>query len=149
MSAAAQCVPMTADDLAEVVAAEQRIHDFPWSLGNFRDSLAAGYDCRVWREAGVLVAFTVVMPVVDEVHLLDISIVPERQRAGLGSALLEFLCDTARQAGMMRMLLEVRISNVNAIAFYRHFDFAEIGRRRGYYPANEGREDALVMAKTL
>jgi ribosomal-protein-alanine N-acetyltransferase len=149
MSAAAQCVPMTADDLAEVVAAEQRIHAFPWSLGNFRDSLAAGHDCCVWREAGVLVAFAVTMRVVDEVHLLDISVVPERQRAGLGRALLEYLCDTARQAGMTRMLLEVRISNINAIAFYRHFDFAEIGRRRGYYPANEGREDALVMAKTL
>ncbi len=149
MSATAQFVTMTADDLAEVAAAEQRIHAFPWSPGNFRDSLAAGHACWVWREAGVLVAFAVMMPVVDEVHLLDISVVPERQRAGLGRTLLEFLCDTARAAGMKRMLLEVRPSNTNAIAFYRHFDFTEIGRRRGYYPAHEGREDAIVMVKML
>jgi len=149
MSAAAQFVTMTADDLAEVAAAEQRIHAFPWSLGNFRDSLAAGHDCWLQRDGAALVTFAVVMRVVDEMHLLNISVIPERQRAGLGRALLEFLCDSARQAGMTRLLLEVRISNDNAIAFYRHFDFAEIGRRRGYYPANEGREDAIVMAKTL
>lgn len=140
---------MTEGDLAEVTAAEQRIHPFPWSLGNFRDSLAAGHDCWLKREAGALVAFAVVMRAVDEAHLLNISVVPERQRAGLGRALLEFLCTAARQAGMTRMLLEVRASNVNAIAFYRHLDFAEIGRRRGYYPSSAGREDAIVMAKTL
>jgi len=142
-------VPMTVADLEEVTAAEQRIHPFPWSPGNFRDSLAAGHDCWLKREAGALAAFAVVMRAVDEVHLLNISVLPERQRAGQGRVLLDFLCDRARQAGMKRMLLEVRASNVGAVAFYRHFDFAEIGRRRGYYPANEGREDAIVMAKTL
>jgi ribosomal-protein-alanine N-acetyltransferase len=140
---------MTEGDLAEVTAAEQRIHPFPWSPGNFRDSLAAGHDCWLKREAGTLVAFAVVMRAVDEAHLLNISVVPERQRAGLGRTLLDFLGDQAHQAGMKRMLLEVRISNTQAIAFYRHVDFAEIGRRRGYYPASAGREDAIVMAKTL
>jgi ribosomal-protein-alanine N-acetyltransferase len=140
---------MTEGDLAEVTAAEQRIHPFPWSPGNFRDSLAAGHDCWLKREAGTLVAFAVVMRAVDEAHLLNISVVPERQRVGLGRTLLDFLGDQAHQAGMKRMLLEVRISNTQAIAFYRHVDFAEIGRRRGYYPASAGREDAIVMAKTL
>ena len=63
--------------------------------------------------------------------------------------MLRFLSDLARQAGMLRMLLEVRVSNLKAITFYRHFGFAEIGRRRGYYPAQTGREDAIVMAKLL
>jgi ribosomal-protein-alanine N-acetyltransferase len=140
---------MTADDLAAVVAAEQRIHRFPWTPGNFADSLAAGYEAWLQHADGALVAFAVLMPVVDEAHLLNISVVPERQRSGLGRALLEFLCARARQNGMARMLLEVRPSNGNAIAFYQRFDFVEIGRRRGYYPAPEGREDALVMAKQL
>ena len=140
---------MTVADLEEVAAAEQRIHPFPWSPGNFRDSLAAGHDCWLRRHGAALVAFAVVMRAVDEAHLLNISVIAERQRSGLGRALLEFLCDQARQAGMQRMLLEVRTSNESAVAFYRHFDFAEIGRRRGYYPASAGREDAIVMAKTL
>lgn len=140
---------MTAADLDEVTAAEQSIQRFPWTLGHFRDSLAAGHDCWLQREDGSLAAFAVTMAVLDEVHLLDIGVVPERQRGGLGRALLEFLCRAARQAGMTRMLLEVRLSNVPAIGFYRHAEFVEIGRRRGYYPAIEGREDAIVMAKTL
>lgn len=140
---------MSADDLAEVVALEARIQAFPWSSGNFRDALTAGYDCRIVRENGRLAAFAVTMPAVDEAHLLVIGVAPERQRAGLGSRLLDLLCAEARAAGMARLLLEVRPSNAAAVAFYRHAGFAEIGRRRGYYPAHEGREDAIVMAKRL
>jgi ribosomal-protein-alanine acetyltransferase len=149
MSAVPDFVPMTAADLDEVTAVEQLIQDFPWTLGNFRDSLAAGHDCWLRREDGAIAAFAVTMRAVDEDHLLDIGVAPGRQRGGLGRALLEFLCARARQAGMTRMLLEVRPSNGKAVAFYRHFDFAEIGRRRGYYPAREGREDAIVMARAL
>ncbi|MDO9242310.1 MAG: ribosomal protein S18-alanine N-acetyltransferase [Rhodocyclaceae bacterium] len=142
-------------DLPAVTAAEQRIHRFPWTLGNFRDSLLAGHDAWLQREngavgtAGAVVAFAVMMRAVDEAHLLNISVVPERQRTGLGRSMLDFLCDRARQGGMQRMLLEVRASNPNAIAFYQRFDFVEIGRRRGYYPDSTGREDAIVMAKQL
>lgn len=140
---------MTADDLAAVLALEERVQDFPWSIGNFRDALAAGYDCRVGREDGQLAAFIVTMGAVDEVHLLVIAVAPERQRAGLASRLLDRVCAEARAAGMARMLLEVRPSNAAALAFYNRAGFAEIGRRRGYYPAREGREDAIVMARTL
>lgn len=143
---------MTAADLDEVAALEQRIQAYPWTPGHFRDSLAAGHDGWIKREAGEsgeIAAFAVTMRVVDEVHLLDIGVAPECQRGGLGGALLGFLCATARAAGMTRMLLEVRSSNGGAIAFYRHFSFAEIGRRRGYYLGPMGREDAIVMAKQL
>lgn len=140
---------MTADDLAEVLALEERVQAFPWSSGNFRDALAAGYDCRVGREDGRLVAFIILMRAVDEIHLLVIAVAPERQRAGVARALLETVCAEARAAGMTRMLLEVRPSNAAALAFYHRAGFAEIGRRRGYYPAHEGREDAIVMARTL
>lgn len=140
---------MTAADLDEVTAAEQRIQRFPWTLGHFQDSLIVGHDGWLQRKDGKLAAYAMTMTAVDEVHLLDIGVVPECQRSGLGRVLLEFLCSTARQAGLTRMLLEVRLSNVSAIGFYRHAEFIEIGRRRGYYPALEGREDAIVMAKIL
>ncbi len=140
---------MTVADLNEVVALEQRIQAFPWTPGHFRDSLASGHACWLKREAGAIVSFAVTMRVVDEDHLLDIGVATDWQRSGQGRELLDFLCAQARQDGMVRMLLEVRPSNQAAVAFYRNFNFVEIGRRRGYYPALEGREDAIVMAKTL
>lgn len=145
----AQYERMGEADLAEVVALEERIQAFPWTLGNFCDALAAGYDCWLQRETDGIAAFAVTMPVVDETHLLDIGVAPQLQRCGLGRALLAFLENEARQARMTRMLLEVRPSNEQALAFYRKAGFVEIGRRRGYYPAETGREDAIVMAKNL
>lgn len=142
-------MPMTESDLAEVTALEERLQSFPWSLGNFRDALSAGYGASLLREDGVVIGFVVTMPAVDETHLLVIGVAPHRQRSGLGRALLVHAENVARQAGMTRMLLEVRPSNAAALHFYRRTGFAEIGRRRGYYPAEAGREDAIVMAKTL
>ena len=142
-------VPMTATDIEAVVGIEQRIQQFPWTPGNFADALAAGYDGWVAHETDRLIGFAVLMRAVDEIHLLVIGIAPEYQRCGRGRALLDDVTAKSRAAGMQRMLLEVRPSNVSAIAFYQKMGFVEIGRRRGYYPASAGREDAIVMAKDL
>lgn len=142
-------VPMTATDIEAVLGIEVRIQQFPWTQGNFADALAAGYDCWLAREDERLMGFAVLMRAVDEIHLLVIGMAPEYQRSGRGRALLDFVMAKARAAGMVRMLLEVRPSNGAAIAFYRNAGFVEIGRRRGYYPASAGREDAIVMAKDL
>ncbi len=139
--------PLTADDIDAVLAIEARVQAFPWTRGNFADALAAGYDGWVARESDAVIGFAVLMRAVDEIHLLVIGIAPELQRAGRGRALLDFVVGQAREAGMTRMLLEVRPSNLPAIAFYRQAGFVEIGRRRGYYPASTGREDAIVMAR--
>ncbi|MDI6749106.1 MAG: ribosomal protein S18-alanine N-acetyltransferase [Rhodocyclaceae bacterium] len=140
-------VPMTPEDIDAVLAIEEAVQEFPWTRGNFLDALAAGYDAWVMREGDRLIGFAVLMYAVDEAHLLVIGIAPDRQRAGRGRALLEFLAARARTAGMTRLLLEVRPSNLLAVAFYRQAGFVEIGRRRAYYPAREGREDAIVMAR--
>lgn len=140
---------MTDADLDAVVAAERRIQRYPWTRGNFSDSLAAGHGAWVLREAGALSAYAITMVAVDETHLLNIGVLPEHQRAGRGSAMVERLCREARALGMRRMLLEVRVGNQAARAFYRHHGFAEIGLRRGYYPAPGGGEDASVMAREL
>lgn len=145
-------VPMTADDLEAVLAIETRVQQHPWSPGNFRDALAAGYDGWLARDGDDLPGFAILMRAVDEVHLLVIGVAPERQRRGIGRALLDFATAQARAAGMSRMLLEVRPSNATAIDFYTQAGFVEIGRRRGYYPAPVdmgGREDAIVMAMNL
>lgn len=140
---------MAEADLDAVMAAEERIYPFPWTRGNFLDSLRGGHDAWLACEEGALVAYAVTMPVVDETHLLNISVVPERQGCGHGSALLAHLLDVARASGASRMLLEVRASNSGGQRLYVRRGFAEIGRRKGYYPAHDGREDAIVMAREL
>ena len=140
---------MTADDLDAVVALEASLQDFPWSHGNFADSLAAGPEMRVLRLGGDVVGFSVVMSIVDEAHLLVIGVDRRHQRHGHGARLLQQVLETARAAGAVRLLLEVRPANTQAIAFYQGFGFAQIGVRRGYYPAVAGREDALVFEMEL
>lgn len=142
-------VPMRETDVDAVAAAERRTYAFPWTTGNFVDSLKAGHSAWVCREDGDLVGYAVLMMVVDEAHLLNITILPEAQRRGLGSELLGQMFAVARHHGAVRMLLEVRPGNVAGLALYRRFLFSEIGRRRGYYPGRDGREDAIVMAREL
>lgn len=140
---------MTEADLDAVAAAEARIYAFPWTPGNFADSLAAGHDAWLAHEGGRMAGYAVMMQVLDEVHLLNISVLPELQRNGRGSALLSHLVAWARTRAATRMLLEVRPGNLAGQGFYRRHGFVEIGRRRDYYPAHAGREDAIVMAREL
>lgn len=142
-------VPMAEADLDAVAEAERHIYAFPWTRGNFADSLAAGHGAWLALEDGRMMGYSVMMQVLDEVHLLNISVLPEAQRAGRGSALLSHLFDLAQMRAATRMLLEVRPSNVSGQDFYKRHGFAEIGRRRDYYPAHAGREDAIVMAREL
>ena len=139
-------VPMNEQDVDAVTAIEQSAHPFPWTRGNFVDSLKAGHSAWVMHERETLVGYGVLMMTVDEAELLDITVAPERWRGGLGTRLLDHLCEVARGHGARRMVLEVRTSNESGQALYRRFGFTEIGRRRAYY---HGREDAIVMARTL
>lgn len=133
-------------DIDAVTAVEQRAHPFPWTRGNFVDSLKAGHSAWVFRQGGQLVGYGILMMTVDEAELLDITVVPEMQRRGLGATLLDHLFDVARSHGAVRMILEVRPGNEAGQALYRRAGFAEIGRRRAYY---HGKEDAIVMACEL
>lgn len=140
---------MTDADLDAVAVAEARIHPFPWTRGNFADSLATGHGAWLALEGGRMAGYAILMQAMDEVHLLNISVLPELQRSGRGSALLLHMFDQARLQAATRMLLEVRPGNLAGQGFYRRHGFVEIGRRRDYYPAHEGREDAIVMAREL
>ncbi len=133
--------------LAQVMQIESRCYAFPWSHGNFVDSLAAGYLAQVLVErGGALLGYFVAMPGVGEMHLLNLSVAPEQQGRGHASTLLNGLAQACRQARLAQLWLEVREGNQHAISVYRHRGFAEMGRRRHYYPAPMGRrEDAVVM----
>jgi len=142
--------PMTAADLDDVVALEAEVQAFPWTRGNFADALASGYEARVLRQDGRVVGFCVVMPAPDVAHLLVIAVARSCHRQGLGSMLMDWCEQRARERGLQGVLLEVRPSNREALAFYERHGFLRIGVRRGYYPAGKGqREDALVMQKPL
>lgn len=139
--------PMTENDLDDVMGIEQAAHEFPWSHGNFRDSLRNGHTGVCLRQnTGALTGYCILMPVVDEMHLLTICVVPEAQGRGTGRMLLREAVRIARAGRFGSLLLEVRASNHRAIRLYERFGFTLIGRRRNYYPArHQGREDALVM----
>lgn len=145
----AEFFPMNERDLEGVAALEASLQAFPWSRGNFADSLEAGHSVWVCRLGGELIGFSVVMSVLDEAHLLNIGVCQRYQGQGYGARLLRHAMECARLGGAHKLFLEVRPSNARAVDLYRHFGFQQIGLRKGYYPAAIGREDGLVFDKEL
>ena len=141
--------PMRVEDLDAVSAIEQRIYEFPWTRGNFADSLIARYECTVMTCDSTIVGYAILALGAGEAHLLNLSIDAPWQGKGLGRALLLHQIDLARSRGARLMVLEVRPSNVVARALYEDVGFRQITVRRGYYPAAQGREDALLLALEL
>jgi ribosomal-protein-alanine N-acetyltransferase len=144
--------PMVVDDVDAVHALERSVFPHPWSRANFVDSLASGYDAWVLRDADTddLAGYFLLMYAYDEAHLLDVAVAAPRQGSGVGRYLLDRIAARARAQRMASILLEVRPSNERALRVYQHYGYAEIGRRKGYYPAHEGRrEDAIVMRYVL
>lgn len=143
--------PMTVHDLDEVMAIEVASYSFPWSRGNFIDSLAAGYLAELRVDAhGECLGYSVAMPGYEEVHLLNLTVAPPYRRQGHARAMLVRLCEQARARGDQKVWLEVRLSNASARRLYEQFGFEDVGRRKSYYPAPLGqREDAVVMSLTL
>lgn len=141
---------VTEADLDAVSAIEQRAYEFPWTTGNLRDSMQAGHLFAGLRQSGRLLAYAILMPVLDEAHLLNLTVAPEDQGHGWGGEMLRVAMALAvSRMGMHSMLLEVRPSNAAGLALYRRHGFVQIGRRRAYYPAQHGREDALVLQRSL
>jgi len=137
-------------DLDAVMRIEREVYPFPWTPGNFGDSLKAGYDAWVFESARELIGYAVVMWIPDEAHLLNLSVAGALQGRGYGRAMLRWLCADAAGRGARAVMLEVRPSNERARALYASMGFAQIGVRRRYYPAEgDGREDALVLRRLL
>ncbi|MGI4855311.1 MAG: ribosomal protein S18-alanine N-acetyltransferase [Janthinobacterium lividum] len=156
---------MHIDDIPQVGAIEARAYEFPWTQQNFADSLNAGYLGVVavappTTDRGAapalapgqdaLQAYAILMPAVDDLHILNLCVAPACQGRGLGQKLLAEIRRITLALHIPTLLLEVRPSNTHAIRLYERSGFVEIGRRKNYYPArNRGREDAIVMRARL
>lgn len=137
--------PMRGDDLEAVAAIESEVYEFPWTAGIFADCLRVGYACWVMELDGTLAGYGIVSSGAGEAHILNLCIAPEYQRQGHGRRLLSRLLDLSRWYRVNSIFLEVRPSNHRAIRMYEALGFACVGRRPNYYPAAQGREDALIM----
>jgi ribosomal-protein-alanine N-acetyltransferase len=141
--------PMMEADLAEVAAIEQGSYAFPWNESIFRDCLRVGYTCRALDLDGKIIGYGVMSVGAGEAHVLNVCVLHDFRNVGFGRRLLEHLLERAGAAGVNEAFLEVRPSNLSAIRLYQRLGFEQIGVRRGYYQAPEGREDAIVLKLDL
>ncbi len=140
---------MTTQDVAAVFAIDCQTNDFPWTQSLFEQALASTKKTSVIEEQGEILGFSIVSYVVGEAELLNICIAKNQQGKKLGNALLEHVIAQAKQSENHEMYLEVRAGNTVALALYEKHDFNEIGCRKDYYPMKGGREDAILMARSL
>ncbi len=142
---------MAENNIYAVLTIERSVYPFPWSRQVFISTILEGYDCWVACDLDdEVVGYFVLMPVVEEAHLLNIAVRDDLQKRGLGRKLLEHVIELAREKRFESILLEVRPSNVRAVDLYERYGFQEIGRRKNYYQApNATREDAIVMRLSL
>jgi len=141
--------PMEQRDVPAVLALEERAYDYPWTKGIFSDCLRVGYHSFVLEKNDVIVAYVLMKTVMNEAHVLNLCVAPELRRQGLARTLLEYVIDLAEKLKVVSLFLEVRESNVVALALYQKTGFDEIGIRRNYYPAAVGRENAIMFVKQL
>jgi len=141
--------PMKIGDLPEVIGLENEVYPFPWSEQIFSDCIRVGYDCWLALEHNQIVGHAVISVAAGESHMLNLSIAKQHQRKGFGKLFINFLLDIARRKSAEIMMLEVRPSNKPAINCYNASGFNEIGCRKDYYPALDGKEDALLFARQI
>ncbi len=141
--------PMSELDLEQVIAIEEAVYEFPWSIGIFQDCLSAGYCCWLMEQDECVSGYGVMSVLADEAHILNLFIKSNFQNNGLGKEMLDYLIDLAKVHHADVMFLEVRPSNRQALKIYEKSGFDEVGSRKDYYPAKFGREDALILAKQL
>jgi ribosomal-protein-alanine N-acetyltransferase len=141
--------PMTEHDLDRVMAIEERAYPYPWTRSIFSDCLKHNYHCLLHEQNQDIIAYGVISVAVEEMHILNLTVTPDRQHQGLGKRLLNTLEMIGRGLDAKECFLEVRPSNTSAIRLYLSHGFNELGLRKNYYPAKQGREHAVLMAKTF
>ncbi|MBY6205916.1 ribosomal protein S18-alanine N-acetyltransferase [Halomonas denitrificans] len=141
--------PMRRDDVRTVHEIEEASYPYPWTRGVFSDCMRVGYCCRVAEVDRGIGGYMILSAAAGEAHLLNLCVAPSLRGTGLARSLLDTALVEARLLKAHRLFLEVRPSNRRAIELYRRNDFRVIGKRPGYYPADDGREDALVMVRHL
>ncbi len=143
-SAAPLCARLAAEDARALSALESRCFALPWTEEAFMEAFS-GTTFRAYgiREGDALVGYIAVYHTPDEVEILNIAVRSEKRRLGYGHTLMATALQDAREKGILRAVLEVRVGNAPAIALYHSFGFQTVGTRRGYY--QDTGEDALVQ----
>jgi [ribosomal protein S18]-alanine N-acetyltransferase len=140
---------MRDDDIAAVALIERDVYVFPWSAGNFRDSLLSGYQCWGCWADGELIGYAIILVSLDEAHLLNFAVSRSWQNQGVGVRFLTFVINESKRMCCEMLYLEVRPSNMIGRRLYERFGFQQLGLRRNYYPATTGREDALFLGLNI
>lgn len=141
--------PMVEEDISRVLAIEESAYEFPWSHLIFHDCLRVGYCSWVLERERFIIGYGVMSVGVGECHILNLCVEPKSQRSGYGQTILDYLLDLAIKHDAEVAFLEVRPSNGAAKQLYSRAGFNEVGLRRNYYPSLFGREDAVIMARSL
>ncbi|MFW2374467.1 MAG: ribosomal protein S18-alanine N-acetyltransferase [Gammaproteobacteria bacterium] len=140
---------MLIDDVPRVMEIESEAYAHPWTEGIFQDCIRVGYSCWVYEIETQIQAYALISIAANEAHILNICVAKQYQGQGFGKKLLYKILDVAEQSDVDSVFLEVRSSNTVAIQLYEQEGFNRIGLRKAYYPADEGREDAIVFARAL
>jgi len=140
---------MSEDDLEAIMVIERETYPYPWTEGIFYDCMRVCYSSRVYEFDDEIEAHAVMSVGADEAHILTLVVRTSSRGQGLGRVVLQYLKDAAVQHKADTLLLEVRPSNRVAIQLYNSFGFNDLAIRPNYYPADDGREDALIMAMSI
>ena len=140
---------MIENDLDDVIAIEESVYPYPWTRGIFHDCINVGYLCRILQDKGKIVAYSIMSVAVEEANIFTHVIHKNKQGKGYGKRMLNEMIRLAKEDAANTMYLEVRTSNESAIQLYHQRGFNELGIRNNYYPAEQGREDALIFALDL
>ena len=141
--------PMTESDLNAVMKIENANYNYPWTRQIFVDCIRVGYVCHICEFDREIAGYCIMSTGASEAHILNLCIAEEQRRKGLARHLLTHMIKMARQKEVQNVYLEVRPSNTAAINLYDSLGFNEIGVRKDYYPAEDGREDAIILARSL
>lgn len=139
--------PMLGTDVDRVCEIEQAVFARPWSRRSF-ESEVSGDPCSLpWvaEDDGVVVGYLIAWHVVDELHIGNLGVAPDRQGRGVASSLLAVALTAAAERGIEYAALEVRVSNERAIRLYERFGFRGVAIRKAYYEDNG--ENALIMLR--
>lgn len=141
--------PMRSSDIKSILTIEEQVYNFPWTSRTFNDCMKIGYLCRVCERIDEIVGYGILSIGAGEAHVMNICVSPKFQKQGVGKRLMNNLIEVALENRSKTVLLEVRPSNQSAIELYLSMGFIEIGTRKNYYPAEQGREDAVMFAMDL
>lgn len=140
---------LSSEDAGTLAAIEVKAQSSPWTASQCLESLQSGATgLGVWQDDQYC-GFLLHRIILDESELLTLSVLPDYQGQGLGTALMCNYLTGLSASGVQKAFLEVRASNLVAQQLYEKHGFSQTGRRLGYYPVVAGREDAIIMTLQL